>query len=112
MSARLDDQRSFFEANKRFHDVIAWSSGNPLFGYLSDSLLGIIDGTVLGIDYPKHRRLAILKAHEEIYRVLNDRDEDRAESLMREHIDAYVRFAKRKYPQLLDEVIAWDKLQQ
>jgi DNA-binding FadR family transcriptional regulator len=110
MSNELHDERSFLEANKRFHDVIAWSSGNALFGYLVDSLLGIMDGTVLGIDYPKHRRAAILKAHEEIYAALSAHDEDGSESRMREHIDAYLRFAKRKYPELLDQVIAWDRL--
>jgi GntR family transcriptional regulator, transcriptional repressor for pyruvate dehydrogenase complex len=110
MTNELHDDRSFFESNKKFHDVIAWASGNPLFGYLIDSLLGIMDGTVLGIDYPKHRRAAILKAHEEIYAALSARDEDRADERMSEHIDAYVRFAKRKYPEVLGQVITWDKL--
>jgi GntR family transcriptional repressor for pyruvate dehydrogenase complex len=110
MTNELHDDRSFFEANKKFHDVIAWASGNPLFGYLIDSLLGIMDGTVLGIDYPKHRRVAILKAHEEIFTCLSAHDENGADERMSEHIDAYVRFAKRKYPEVLGQVITWDKL--
>jgi DNA-binding FadR family transcriptional regulator len=109
MSDELHD-RGFFEANKKFHDVIAWSSGNPLFGYMVDSLLGIMDGTVLGIDYPKHRRVAILRAHEGIYAALSEGDEEGSEAQMREHIDAYVTFAKRKYPELLEQVIPWEKL--
>ena len=52
MRENLGDQRIFLEANKRFHDIIAWSSGNALFGYIIESLLGIMDGTVIGIDYP------------------------------------------------------------
>jgi GntR family transcriptional regulator, transcriptional repressor for pyruvate dehydrogenase complex len=52
MRDKLDEQDVFLEANKRFHDIIAWSSGNALFGYIVDSLLGIMDGTVIGIDYP------------------------------------------------------------
>lgn len=35
-----------------------------LFACLVDSLLGILDGTVIGIDYPIHRRTAILKARQ------------------------------------------------
>ena len=70
MRADLNDRDLFLESNKSFHDIIAWSSGNVLFGYLIDSLLGILDGTVIGIDYPSHRRTAILKAHEEIYAAL------------------------------------------
>jgi DNA-binding FadR family transcriptional regulator len=110
MSKNLHDERTFLEANKQFHDVIAWSSGNPLFGYLVDSLLGIMDGTVLGIDYPAHRREAILKAHVKIFAAIADRDEEASEARMREHIEAYVRYAERRFPELLDQVIAWDRL--
>jgi DNA-binding FadR family transcriptional regulator len=109
MSDDMDDQRSFLDADKRFHDIIAWSSGNALFGYIADSLLGILEGTVLGIDYPGPRRAAILKAHREIFEALQRKDEDASERRMREHIDAYVRFAKLRYPELLDQVVAWDR---
>lgn len=109
MRAQLDNQDSFLEANKRFHDIIAWSSGNALFGYIVDSLLGILDGTVIGIDYPGPRRAAILTAHEEIYRAMQERDPQACEDRMREHIDAYVRYAEKKFPEVLDQVIRWDR---
>jgi DNA-binding FadR family transcriptional regulator len=109
MREHLDNQDVFLEANKRFHDIIAWSSGNALFGYIIDSLLGIMDGTVIGIDYPGPRRAAILKAHDEIYQVLRARDPEGAEARMREHIDAYERYAQRKFPEVLDTVIRWDR---
>jgi GntR family transcriptional regulator, transcriptional repressor for pyruvate dehydrogenase complex len=110
MAEDIDDQRSFLDANKRFHDIIAWSSGNVLFGYIIDALLDILDGTVLGIDYPSHRRAAILKAHKEIYQALERRDADGSEERMREHIEAYVKFAERRYPDLLKQVVTWDRL--
>jgi DNA-binding FadR family transcriptional regulator len=109
MRDNLGDQHIFLEANKRFHDIIAWSSGNPLFGYIVDSLLGIMDGTVIGIDYPTPRRTAILKAHENIYTAISNRDPQEAEALMRRHIDEYVRYAERKFPEVLDHVIQWDR---
>lgn len=108
MRERLDDQQAFLDANKRFHDIIAWSSGNPLFGYLMDSLVGIMDGTVIGIDYPAPRRAAILKAHTEIFEALAARDPVRSLDRMREHIDAYETYAQRKFPEVLDQVIRWD----
>ncbi|MEV0945155.1 FCD domain-containing protein [Rhodococcus sp. NPDC049939] len=109
MRDSLSDQHVFLEANKTFHDLIAWSSGNPLFGYIVDSLLGIMDGTVIGIDYPPHRREAIIVAHTEIYDALARRDPTESEARMREHIDAYTRYAQRKYPELLGQVIQWDR---
>src|SRR3954447_16120231 len=96
MRRQMADQQSFLDANKRFHDVIAWSSGNALFGYIVDSLSGIMDGTAIGIDYPSHRRQAILKAHVEIFDALKARDPEESEARMREHIDAYERYAARK----------------
>jgi DNA-binding FadR family transcriptional regulator len=110
MRDNLDDRDSFLESNKRFHDVIAWSSGNVLFAYIMDSLLGILDGTVSGIDYPHHRRVAILKAHEEVHAAIAQREPAASEERMREHIEEYGRYAQRKFPQVLDQVITWDKL--
>jgi len=109
MRSEIDDRDLFLEANKRFHDIIAWSSGNALFGYIIESLLGIMDGTVIGIDYPQHRRAAILKAHVEIYDALAARDPEASEARMREHIDAYEQYARRKFPQLLNEMIPWEQ---
>jgi len=109
MRDNLDDRDLFLESNKGFHDIIAWSSGNVLFAYIVDSLLGILDGTVIGIDYPRHRRVAILKAHEEIYAALAQHDPDASMARMREHIEAYANYAQRKFPQVLDQVITWDR---
>jgi GntR family transcriptional repressor for pyruvate dehydrogenase complex len=110
MRENLDDQMTFLEANKRFHDIIAWSSGNPLFGYIVDSLLGIMDGTVIGIDYPAPRRVAILKAHDGIFQALKAHDAGASEERMRVHIGEYVTYAERKFPELLDQVIRWDRM--
>jgi GntR family transcriptional regulator, transcriptional repressor for pyruvate dehydrogenase complex len=110
MRDHLDSQEVFLNANKRFHDIIAWSSGNALFGYITDSLLDIMDGTVIGIDYPGPRRAAVVKAHEEIFHALSARDPALSEQRMREHIDAYERYARRKFPEVLDQVIRWDRM--
>jgi GntR family transcriptional repressor for pyruvate dehydrogenase complex len=105
----MDDRDRFLDSNKRFHDVIAWSSGNVLFSYIVDSLLDILDGTIIGIDYPRHRRVAILKAHEEIYAALARRDPQASLDRMREHIEAYATYAQRKFPEILDQIISWDR---
>lgn len=109
MRDEMNDERSFLEANKRFHDIIAWSSGNTLFGYIVDSLLGIMDGATIGIEYPQHRRTAILKAHEEIFEALKAGDPKLSEERMREHIEAYERYAERKFPQVLKQTIPWEQ---
>lgn len=108
MRDRIEDTTVFFEANQRFHEILAYGSGNPLLSYFLDSLLGIMDGTVIGIDYPPHRRTAILKAHEELFEFLVRRDPVGSEQRMREHIDAYVEYAERRYADVLDQTVQWD----
>lgn len=109
MRDNLKDQDIFFESNRRFHDIIAWSSGNALLSYIVDSLLSIMDGTVIGIDYPDARRKAILGAHTEIYKAIAGRDPAAASRRMQEHLEAYVRYAERRHPEALDRVIPWDR---
>jgi GntR family transcriptional repressor for pyruvate dehydrogenase complex len=112
MRTGIDDATTFLEANKDFHDLIAWGSGNPMLGYFNESILGIMDGTAIGIDYPIPRRAAILKAHVGIFEAMRARDADAAESLSRQHIDAYVVYAEKKFPEVLDRLIQWDQAMQ
>jgi DNA-binding FadR family transcriptional regulator len=110
MRGNLGDRDSFLDANKRFHGVIAWSSGNVLLAYIVDSLLGILDGTAIGIDYPGDRRAAILGAHEGIYAAIARHDAAASAERMREHIEAYSRYAQRKFPEIMEQTITWDRL--
>jgi GntR family transcriptional regulator, transcriptional repressor for pyruvate dehydrogenase complex len=110
MRANIDDRDRFRDADRRFHGVIAWSSGNIMFGYVMEALLGILDGTVIEIDNPGDRRAAILQAHEEIYAAISRHDAAVATERMREHIEAYSRYAERKFPEILEQTITWDRL--
>jgi GntR family transcriptional regulator, transcriptional repressor for pyruvate dehydrogenase complex len=110
MREHLDDSGRFRDSGRRFHEVIAWSSGNALFGYLVDALLGILDGTVIGTDAPGDRRAAILRSHEEIHAAIAGHDGGLAGERMREHIEAYARYARRRFPDLLAQTVTWDRL--
>lgn len=107
MHANLGNQSVFLEENKRFHDVIAHGSGNAMFGYLVDALLGILDGSAIGIDYPEMRRAAVHKAHLSIYETIEARDPVAAAAAMHDHIEQYVRYAEKKFPEVLDAPIVW-----
>ncbi|WP_435742013.1 FadR/GntR family transcriptional regulator [Nocardioides sp. SYSU DS0663] len=107
MHEHLDNQAVFLEENKRFHDVIARGSGNAMFGYLVDALLGILDGSAIGIDYPRVRRSAVHKAHLSIYEAVATRDPAASAEAMRDHIDQYLRYAERKFPDVLEAPIVW-----
>ncbi|MHB8794315.1 MAG: FadR/GntR family transcriptional regulator [Candidatus Nanopelagicales bacterium] len=107
MYENLDDQAIFLVENKRFHDVIAHGSGNAMFGYLVDALLGILDGSAIGIDYPEHRRQAVHKAHLTIYEAVAGRDGDLASEAMHDHITQYMKYAQKKFPEVMAAPIVW-----
>jgi GntR family transcriptional regulator, transcriptional repressor for pyruvate dehydrogenase complex len=110
MHENLTHQDRFLEENKRFHDAIAHGSGSVLFGYLIDALLGILDGSAIGIDYPKVRRAAVHKAHLRIYEAIASRDPDAAFEAMSQHIGEYLRYAEKRFPEVLAAPIVWRHL--
>lgn len=107
MYDNLGNETIFLEENKRFHDVIAHGSGNAMFGYLVDALLGILDGSAIGIDYPERRRTAVHQAHLNIYETIAARDPQAAAAAMHDHIDQYIRYAEKKFPEVLNRPIVW-----
>jgi len=109
MAEGIDDVETYLDANRRFHNVIAWASGNALFGHLVDVMGGAMDisGAAQGIEYPVKRRHAVLKAHQEIFEAIRDSDPDQAEKSMRTHIDEYLVHAARKFPDALEKPIRW-----
>lgn len=110
MHEHLDNQSVFLEENKRFHDVIAHGSGNALFGNLVDALLGILDGSAIGIDYPEIRRAAVHKAHLKIYEAIASHDPAASAEAMNDHIQQYVKYAEKKFPEVLDAPIVWGRV--
>lgn len=108
MEEFVDDEDEFLRQNEVFHDTIAWSSGNPLFGLLTASLHWITDGTALGVDYPETRRDAVIAAHRSIYEAIASGDAERARAEMRRHIDEFARYLQRYYPKVWDGAVRWD----
>lgn len=107
MGDNIDDESIFLETNRQFHRVIAHGSGNKMFGYLVDSLLGMLDGSAIGFDYPQHRRVAVYEAHSNLYDAISARDATASSAAMNEHIASYARYAERKFPDLLDAPVSW-----
>jgi DNA-binding FadR family transcriptional regulator len=99
----------FLESNRLFHETIAWSTGNPMFGYLVDSLLGITGATVISVSHPAKVRAATYKAHLGIYEALSAHDGDLSTARMRSHIDDYVKYAEQKFPEVLSQVLPWSQ---
>jgi GntR family transcriptional regulator, transcriptional repressor for pyruvate dehydrogenase complex len=102
-----EDQQTFLDANRRFHEIVSRSSGNPLFDYIIEAVLDIMDGVVVGSEYPLRRRSAIIAAHEAISHAFEAGDPAAAETLMRAHILEYQHYLERLFLDVLDSPIPW-----
>lgn len=108
MRSSLDDREVFLATNHQFHEVIAWGSANSMYGFLIDALVGIVDGTRMGVDYPPERRRAILAAHERILEALLAHDGDASHAAMAEHMREFVNYMERRYADVLRQTVSWD----
>ncbi len=109
MGSSLDEPDAFLDENRRFHDLVAWGSDNPLLAYCINSLHWITDSTVLGADYPRRFRKIIWQAHDEICIGIESGDGDKAELAMRKHLDETLKYFERHYKRHMDEVLHWER---
>jgi GntR family transcriptional repressor for pyruvate dehydrogenase complex len=109
METDIADVDAYLHNNRRFHEIIAWASGNSLFGFLIDAMVGGLDisGSAQGIEYPLRRRNAVLAAHRRIYEAIRDGKADQARDAMSSHVAEYKTYAERKFPAALDKMIKW-----
>lgn len=109
-SLRADsrDTAAFTAGSEHFHALIAWGSGNALFGYLFDAMVGILAGATMGVEYPKRQREHTCAIHEEIYTAIADADADAASSLMARHITEHTTYLEKRFRTALERPISWD----
>ncbi|GAA4485563.1 FadR/GntR family transcriptional regulator [Rhodococcus olei] len=110
MGENLRDLEVFLETNKAFHDVVAWASGNALFGLLIDAVDGIFAGVTLGVEYPAQRRARVHEAHTAVLDAIVAGDPDAAEEAMRAHVLELATYLRKKFPDALAKPITWDAM--
>lgn len=110
MGAALDDEGAFLAENDRFHALIAGVADNELFEHLMASLSWIMDGTAVGVDYPRGPRENVMERHRAIAEAIAAGDAVTAEAEMRGHIDEYARYLDRRYPEVLSQPLRWDTI--
>jgi GntR family transcriptional regulator, transcriptional repressor for pyruvate dehydrogenase complex len=104
-SARLNEQ--FNDLNNRFHNVVAWASGNPLFQHLADSLHGLMEGATVGMTYNQRSHRGVVADHEAILNALETRNPAATREAMSSHLNEWKEYVSKNFPSALDQVIPW-----
>ncbi len=100
------DER-YLEVTTDFHGLVSGASGNSVLDLLTRSLKDIYLARVRSIVYAPDERAQLLHDHEEIAGAILKGDGDRAETLMREHMEEYVGIFEERFAGFMDETIDW-----
>lgn len=104
----LSNAADFKDENRRFHSLIAWGSGNSLFGYLVNALNWITDSVLGDADLSSDLRQEALEQHRELTEVIINANPDGAFDAMANHIGAALAQLREHSPEALTRFISWD----
>ena len=106
MRADLHDAPRFQEHNRRFHDLLALASDNPIFRFLLPALHWISRGS--GVEYSEAERKRILRAMRRIFTAIAARDRQAAAAAMGAFFGASLDYLDRTYPDVMARPLTWD----
>lgn len=101
------DYADWVDAAQEFHILIAGLSGNGILSLFTRGLRDIYAGRVTEVIHDRESRLHTVEHHEDVARAIGEGDEDRAEELMRAHMQEYHDFFVKNLPGLLEEIVDW-----
>ena len=90
-----------------FHSLVSGASGNGVLDLLTRSLKDIYVARVRSVVYEPQEREKLLHDHEVVADAIISGDGDRAEKLMREHMEEYVAVLEERFTGFMDEEIDW-----
>jgi DNA-binding FadR family transcriptional regulator len=105
LAAHVDDGARFQEENRRFHDLLAFASGNPVLRFLLPALHWISDGAP--VEYSLADRRRIVRAMRQILSAIEARDRAAAYESMQRFFEMSLAYLDRTYPDAMARPVAW-----
>jgi GntR family transcriptional repressor for pyruvate dehydrogenase complex len=90
-----------------FHGAISTESGNRILDLLCRGLKDVFNSWLNGMVFLPEDRERIQSDHREVVTAISHGDADKAERLMREHMEDFLIGVTQRYPGMLDEVVEW-----
>lgn len=106
-TTELADDDQFKSVTYDFHVAIANLSGNPVLDLMCRALMEIFHSRVDQEIYPMDRRANVHKEHEALAAAILQRQQKKAVTLARSHLEGYLSSIKQRHPSLVDRVIDW-----
>jgi GntR family transcriptional repressor for pyruvate dehydrogenase complex len=105
-ASKLDDH-AFRRAGQDFHQAVATMTGNRALELLVHSCTEVFHGRVNTVLYAARQRASVISIHNEIAEAIIGQDAEKAERLMRKHMEDYKANLKSKFPHVMSSVVEW-----
>jgi DNA-binding FadR family transcriptional regulator len=102
-----EDEAEYLLQTGGFHGLLAGLSGNRVLDLEGQALRDMYADRIEGTVFRPELRDGILRDHQAIARAIVSGNPNRAEKLMREHMEEYFAYSAAQNPGVLDEVVLW-----
>lgn len=103
-----EDEAEYIQQTGGFHALLSSLSGNRVLDLQGGALRALYEDRVEGgMTFPAEMRNDILRDHQRIANAVISGNANRAEKLMRTHMEQYLFHAAERNPGVLDEVVGW-----
>jgi len=104
---RNEASSQFEELNRRFHDMLGWASGNPLFGLLTSALHMLTREFSLSLGYSAQERAVQLRFLRRVLEAVRKGDAEGARQAMARLVAGSTSYLAERSPELVSQKVKW-----
>jgi DNA-binding FadR family transcriptional regulator len=100
----------FEELNRRFHDLLGWASGNPLFGLLTSAMHLLTREFSHSLGYSAQERAVQLRFLRRVLEAVRTGDSEAARNFMARLVAGSARYLAQRSPDLVRQKVRWGQI--
>jgi len=106
----VGDIDAYQDENRKFHDLVAWASGNPAIGLLVSSVHMMTNSSGITLNYSEREQRYQIETYESLYQAIVSRDAERARKEMEEFIGRSDAYLEKRHADLMRKRIVWEDI--
>lgn len=107
----INNWTEFQRQSDRFHHLVTEATANPIFTVVMEALDWVPIAEALDFEFPMTVEEAALAEHEAIFEAISSGNGDKAEAIMRSHMQKLLDLGRSEYPEAMSRRIRWDIMQ-
>jgi len=100
----------FEDLNRRFHDLLGWASGNPLFGLLTSTLHLLTREFSRSLGYSAQERAVQLRILRRVLEAVRTGDAQEARQAMARLVSGSANYLAERSPDLVSQKVRWGQI--